>query len=79
MEAMGLSGIMNSREDTRRAKGVKLHLISEQRKRGSGKRMRWKDQIDRYRIQRFYTNLEGHMSTSDKMGENLGMNRVNST
>lgn len=79
MEATGLSGIMNSREDTRRAKGVKLHLISEQRKRDSGKRMRWKDQIDRYRIHRFYTNLEGDMSTSDKKGENLGMNRVNST
>lgn len=44
MKATELNGIMNSREDTRQANGFKLHLISRQRERSSGKRMRWKDQ-----------------------------------
>lgn len=42
-EAISLSGNMDSRVDKRRANGVKLHLISGQRDKSSGKRMRWKN------------------------------------
>lgn len=45
---MRSKGIMNLREEKIKANGIKLCLICRQRKRKSGKSMRWKGQNYRY-------------------------------
>lgn len=46
-KSVEIKGIMNSWKKKIKANGIKLHLICRQRKRKSGKRMRWKGQNDR--------------------------------